>query len=191
MIDLLTGKVAAEAEDYLVVMVGGVGIRVYATRTARQNIENDLIYLFTHLIVREDALTLYGFADGEERDIFEILLTVSGVGPRLALMILNTLSREHLQNAVVREEPDILTRVPGIGKKTAQKIVFELKDKISRKLGQQPMPLISAVDEDVIAALTALGYSIIEAQTALQSIPRDAPNDVGERIRLALQYFAS
>ena len=189
MIDLISGTVVAESDDYFVVMVGGVGLRVYATRSSRDNLDGKQIRLHTHLIVREDSLTLYGFADEDERKLFEILLGVSGIGPRLALMVLNTLSREHLQTAIIQEKPEILSRVPGIGKKTAQKIIFELKDKLGDAILDRTFP-ISDIDADVIAALTALGYSIVEAQSALQSIPSDAPNEVEERVRLALQYFA-
>ncbi|MBZ0309991.1 MAG: Holliday junction branch migration protein RuvA, partial [Anaerolineae bacterium] len=152
--------------------------------------EHGQVDLFTTLIVREDALTLYGFPDAQEREIFEILLKVNGVGPRLAVAILNTLSIDQLRGAVSRETPEILTRVPGIGKKTAQKIVLELKDKIGWKLGLDAAPIITSdVDSDVLATLTALGYSIVEAQSAIQSIPRDAPEDIEERVRLALLYF--
>jgi holliday junction DNA helicase RuvA len=188
MIDIVSGTVAAEGKDYLVVMVGGVGLHVFVTRTVLERLDGATVTLQTHLIVREDALSLYGFVDEEERLLFQTLLTVNGVGPKLALTILSTITREQLQSAVAREEADVLTRVPGIGKKTAQKIVFELKDKIGGSLLDRPI-VISDVDADVLAALTSLGYSIVEAQSALQSIPRDAPNEVEERIRLALQYF--
>ncbi|MCB9436080.1 MAG: Holliday junction branch migration protein RuvA [Anaerolineales bacterium] len=190
MIDIIAGQVVAEGDNYLVVMVGGVGIRVYVSRSARQQIDHsNYVTLHTHLIVREDALTLYGFADEEERGLFVVLLGVTGVGPRLAITILSTLSRDQLQGAIGQEKPDVLTRVPGIGKKTAQKIVFELKDKLGASFLDQLVP-INDIDSDVIATLTALGYSVVEAQTALQSIPADAPQEVEERVRLALQYFA-
>jgi Holliday junction DNA helicase RuvA len=145
--------------------------------------------LYTHLVVREDDLSLYGFADQDERALFETLLKVSGIGPRIALAIISTLTVERLKNAVAREEPEVLTRVPGIGKKLAQKLILELKDKlaIDHVTG---LAAISDIDTDVLAALTSLGYSVVEAQTAIQAIPRDAPNDVEERVRLALQYFA-
>lgn len=188
MIDVIYGTVVTEGDDYFVVMVGGIGVRVYATRASRGNLDGKQIRLHTHLIVREDSLTLYGFADEDERKLFEILIGVSGIGPRLGLMVLNTLSREHLQTAIIQEKPEILSRVPGIGKKTAQKIIFELKDKLGDAILDRTFP-ISDIDADVIAALTALGYSIVESQSALQSIPADAPNEVEERVRLALQYF--
>jgi Holliday junction DNA helicase RuvA len=189
MIDIVTGRVVDQGDDFVVVMVGGIGLRIHVTRNVLQNIDHHNAEIYTHLVVREDLLALYGFIDQQERLMFETLIGVSGVGPRLGLQILSTLNREHLQNAVLREEPEVLTRVPGIGKKTAQKIVFELKDKLRDTLGEAPV-LISDVDADVISALTGLGYSIIEAQSALQSIPPDAPQDVETRIVLALDYFA-
>ncbi len=191
MIDIISGKVVVEGENYLVIMLGGqIGLRVYTTRAARQQVDStNNVTLHTYLIVREDDLTLYGFASEDERELFRILLGISGISPRLAVMTLSTLSREQLHNAVASEEPALLTRVPGIGKKTAQKVIFELKDKLRYTLADQLAP-INEVDTDVIATLTALGYSIVEAQAALQSIPADAPMEVEERVRLALQYFA-
>lgn len=191
MIDRITGQVAAATESYLVVMVGGVGLRVRTPTTVRDALgdRGQPVTLYTHLAVREDDLTLYGFAEPEERALFEILIGVTGVGPRIGLAVLSTLSVEHLQNAVAREEPETLTRVPGIGKKLAQKLVFELKDKIAVDVSTG-IAAISDIDTDVLATLTALGYSVVEAQAALQAIPRDAPQDVEERVRLALDYFA-
>jgi Holliday junction DNA helicase RuvA len=190
MIDILTGQVAVIGDQHLVVMIGGVGLRVNIPRSVREMVDGrgQTITLYTHLAVREDALTLYGFTDHDERALFETLLSVSGVGPRLALAIISTLSVAQLQNAVAREEPEILIRVPGIGKKLAQRLALELKD----KLAIEPATGLSAIsdsDADVLAALTALGYSVVEAQAALQAIPRDAPPDVETRVLLALQYF--
>ncbi len=191
MIDMLSGQVAALGDDYVVLLVGGVGLRVYVPRTVFDTVSGrgQALTLYTHLVVREDALLLYGFPDEEERSLFETLITVSGVGPRLAVSILGALSVEHLHNAVASESPEILTRVPGIGKKLAQKLVFELKDKLKTTL-PGGLAAISDVDTDVLATLTALGYSVVEAQAAVQSIPRDAPDDVETRVRLALEYFS-
>lgn len=191
MIDSISGQVARLEKDAVVVLVGGVGLRVVVSRSVFELVTGvgAAVTLFTHLIVREEELSLYGFASEEERTMFEILLTVSGVGPRSAIAILSTLSLDQLRNAVGREEAAILTRVPGIGKKTAEKIVFELKSKLRTDMLPE-LAALADTDADVIAALTALGYSIVEAQTAIQSIPRDAPKDVETRIRLALQYFS-
>lgn len=186
MIDQVTGQIAKLDKDSVVVLVGGVGLRIRTPRTALTGGIGQPITLFTHLIVREDDLSLYGFATEEERTVFETLITVSGVGPRTGLAILSTLSIDHLRNAVAGEQPEILTRVPGIGKKTAEKIIFELRGKMRAETG---LIAINDTDADVLAALTALGYSIVEAQSAIQSIPRDAPQDIESRVMLALQYF--
>jgi holliday junction DNA helicase RuvA len=133
---------------------------------------------------------LFGFATTTEREVFEILLSVNGVGPKLALAVLSTLSIDNLRNAVIGDRADILTRVPGIGKKTAQKVVIELKDKLKLGLDTAPVSAFDDVNSDVLDALVVLGYSIVEAQTAIQSLPIDAPHNVEDRVRLALQYFA-
>jgi holliday junction DNA helicase RuvA len=191
MIDIISGKVVMEQKDALVVMVGGVGLRLHITRAARQQVDADNnVTLYTHLAVREDDMTLYGFADEDERELFTMVTSVSGIGPRLGLQMLSTLNRDQLRRAIAEEHSELLTQVPGIGKKTAKKIVFELKDKIKATVLETLTSPVSDVDADVIASLTALGYSIVEAQSALQSIPPDTPDDIQERLRLALQYFA-
>jgi Holliday junction DNA helicase RuvA len=142
------------------------------------------------LIVREDSLTLYGFASEEQRALFETLLGVNGVGPKLALAVLSYISPDLLRKAVGQEQPELLDRIPGVGKKTAEKIVFHLKDKIGVGVPMGVGVKLDESDTEIIGALTALGYSLVEAQAALQSIPKDAPKDMEERVRLALQYFA-
>jgi Holliday junction DNA helicase RuvA len=191
MIDVVSGQVVSVDKTSVVVMVGGIGLRVNVPKTVFDvvNGPGHPVTLFTHLAVREEALALYGFLTEEERGLFETLIGVPGVGPKLAIAILSTLSIDHLRSAVGREEPEVLTRVPGIGKKTAEKLVFELKGKMGTGL-LPGIAMLSDTDSDVIAALTSLGYSIVEAQSAIQSIPRDAPKDVETRIRLALEYFS-
>ncbi len=191
MIDIVSGQVVSQDKNWIVLMVGGVGLRVYVPKTVFDVIEGPghTITLFTHLAVREDSLTLYGFPAEEDRELFELLLSVSGVGPKLGLSILSTISLDHIKNAVARDEADVLTRVPGIGKKTAEKIVFELKGKMGKAVSLGLAPFNDA-DGDVISALTGLGYSVVEAQSAVQAIPRDAPKDFETRLRLALAYFS-
>jgi holliday junction DNA helicase RuvA len=195
MIERLLGPVAKIVskpnETAIVLMVGGAGLYVRVPKTALDSMPNvgDTLTLYTHLTVREDDISLYGFTSEEERAIFEVLISVSGVGPKMALAILGTLSAEQLRNAVGREDAALLTRVPGIGKKTAEKIIFELKGKLKVSGVMAELAGLSDTDSDVIAALTALGYSVVEAQSAVQNIPRDAPKDVESRITLALQYF--
>lgn len=190
MIASIQGKVIHTGSLSLVVLVGGVGVEVLVPHSTLERISGGDIFLHTRLIVREDALSLYGFNTESERELFDILLKVNGVGPRLALAILSTMSIDNLRNAVMSERAELLTRVPGIGKKTAQKIVLELKDKLKFGLEAMPAELGDDLNTDVMDALTALGYSVIEAQMAVQSLPSSAPKDIEERIRLALQYFS-
>ncbi len=189
MIASVSGKVVAIGERHLIIEVGGIGLQIEVPTRVRDQAEiGRPIRLLTHLSVRDDGLALYGFPDDESKAVFEVLIGLSGIGPRSAMAILSALSPDLLRQAVIDERPDVLAGVPGIGRKTAAKIIFELKD----KFGKAEMPeleRLSALDADVIDALTALGYSIAEAQAAVQSLGPDAPESVEERVRLALQYF--
>src|SRR5947207_15118210 len=129
MIDIVSGQVASIDKASIVVMIGGVGLRVNVPKTVFEVVTGvgHLVTLYTYLAVREDSLTLYGFLTEEDRHLFEVLLSISGVGPKMGLAILSTLSVDHLKSAVAREEFDILTLVSGVGKKTAEKVIFELK----------------------------------------------------------------
>ena len=178
--------------SFLVVEVGGVGYKVVVPASVFDELDGvgRGVFLHTYLIVREDALTLYGFSSEDQRALFELLLTVQGVGPRLALAVLSSLSIDVLRRAVAQEQAEVLDRVPGVGRKTAEKIVFALKDKLGAGAGLAALELVSDLDTEVVGALTALGYSIVEAQAALQSIPKGQGQDVEDRIRLALQYFS-
>lgn len=176
----------------IVVRVGGVGLDIAVPTTVLNKLGpiGQPVELATYLVVRDDSLTLYGFASEEEKAVFELLLGVPGIGPRLALAVLNVLSPGALADAIQHDEPEIIARVPGLGKKTAQKIVLELKGKLVPEGVPASLAAVSTLDTEVIEALTAMGFSLVEAQAALQSIPRDAPEDLEERVRLALGYFA-
>jgi Holliday junction DNA helicase RuvA len=190
MIASLRGVVQRLGEGRLVIEIGGVGLEVAVpSGYLRQNIEvGETVFLYTHLIVREDSLSLYGFPSTEQRALFMDLMSVSGVGPRLALAILSHLSADVLRSAVVNNQPGVLSQVPGVGKKTAEKLVFNLKDRLEApELAAEP---IDGLDTEVVSVLTALGYSVVEAQSAVQSIPSDETDDIEERVRLALRYFA-
>jgi Holliday junction DNA helicase RuvA len=190
MIATLRGEITQIEDNAVILEVGGVGMRVFVPAPLREKLSaGEVVLLQTHLVVREDSLTLYGFETGSDRQLFLLLLGVDGVGPKVALSVLSTLSLDAVQRAVFSDEPDLLSRVPGVGKKTAQKIALYLKDKMKPVSGLEKIASMSDTDSEVLAALTALGYSVIEAQTALQSIPRDAPDDVEERLRMALGYF--
>jgi len=192
MIALLEGSVAHKEEGRLILQVGAVGVWVFVPRQlAEQAKIGQALALHTHLVVREDSLSLYGFATAEERDLFVLLLGVNGVGPRLALSVISTLSPSALRRAVFQEQPEIIGRVPGVGKRTAQKILLHLQGRITPQEDLvDAVADLAEVDTEVLDALVALGYSVVEAQSALQSIPKDAPQDVEERLRLALQYFS-
>ncbi len=192
MIGRLSGTVWATEGDVLVLRVGGVGVLVHVPpqTLARLSEVGQPVELFTHLCVRENDLTLYGFLTGEEAALFRLVLSVAGVGPKTALAILSTLTPDALRQAVLRDEPALLARVPGIGLKTAKAIIFHLKDRLSPLGVASAGPAIGEADAEVIGALTGLGFSLVEAQTALQSLPRDRELPLEERIRLALAYFA-
>lgn len=183
------GEIFHCGDDHLVIQMGGLGVKVFVpAAVAREHRPGERIFLHTHFIVREDAWLLYGFENEVEREYFLLLLGVNGVGPRLAMQVVSTLAIDTLRKAVLAEQADIIGRVPGVGKKTAQKIILYLQDKVGSGGTLTGMP-VSNVDSEVLDALTALGYSVVEAQTAIQSIPRGASEDVEERLRLALQFF--
>jgi Holliday junction DNA helicase RuvA len=189
----LTGTIAATGEDYVVVEVGGVGFRVSVPQTLLdvQVQAGQEVTLFTHLHVRENELALYGCGSEEELAIFRLLLGVTGIGPKVALSILSFLPPDRLQAAIAQEDVTTLARVPGIGPKTARKLVFDLKDKVAiEAIPGERRPILTEADADLIAALTTLGYSVAEAQEAIRSLPRETL-PLEERVRLALAYFAS
>jgi holliday junction DNA helicase RuvA len=191
MIASLMGKVQDVLPDSLVVQVGGVGLQVFVPAATRdRHHSGDNLFLHTYLVVRQDLLTLYGFETRDERDFFILLLGVNGVGPKLSLGVLSVLSPDAIRRAVFHEQAEVFSRVPGVGKKTAQKILLQLQDRVPMAPGLEPFGMPSDLDTQVVEALTTLGYSVVEAQAAVQSIPRDAPEDVEERLRLALAYFA-
>ena len=148
----------------------------------------DLLYLYTYMLVREDNISLYGFASLEEKQLFLQFLAVGGIGPKLSLAILSSLSIDNIRSAILSEKPDYFSRVPGIGKKTAQKIIIQMQGKLPEGEGLG-VRSITDVDDAVVDALISLGYSVVEAQTALQTIPKDTPDDVESKLRVALQYF--
>jgi Holliday junction DNA helicase RuvA len=191
MIASLSGKIIQIEPDSIVIDVGGVGLQVHIPSPVKDYMHpGESVYLYTYLVVRQDALTLYGFDTKEGREYFHLLLSVNGIGPKLGLSILSVLTPDAIRRAVFNEQADVFSRVPGIGKKTAQKILLYLHDRIKAIEGLEPIAMMSDLDTEVLSALTALGYSVVEAQAALQSIPREAPQVVEEHLRLALQYFA-
>jgi holliday junction DNA helicase RuvA len=193
MISRLRGNVLSIRPPAAVLDVHGVGFKLTCSQAAldtlKVGLEGDL---HTHLVVREDDLSLYGFVSEEEAGLFQLLMSVQGIGARTAIAMLSKLSPEQLTEAITRQQPDTLARVPGIGKKTAEKIIFALKGKLGGLDAIPGSPAavpLSAADTEVIAALTSLGYSVAEAQSALGSLPRDEKLDLEEKLRRSLAYF--
>ena len=190
MIGSLCGRIKAIRESSLIIDVGGVGFRVFVVEslldgTARVG---QTIELFTYLCVRENNLSLYGFHSLEAHDLFVTLLGVSGIGPRTALAILSSFSPETLRGAIASGDASALTHIPGIGRKTAQRLILDLRDKI----GMAAEPWVAAPlqegDADVINALTSLGYSLSEAHNALAAVS-ETTKEVDERILAALRFL--
>jgi Holliday junction DNA helicase RuvA len=192
VIATLSGRVQEINPDSVIVEVGGVGLLVYVPAPLRASLRpGESVFMHTYLVVRQDLLSLYGFESREGREFFNLLLGVNGVGPRLALAVLSSLSTDAIRRAVFHEQDEVFARVPGVGKKTAQKIMLHLQDRIPGEAGLEPLARFSDVDGEVLAALTSLGYSVVEAQAALQTIPPETAQEVEERLRIALQYFAT
>ena len=192
MIASVIGEVKSVEHGALVLEVGGVGLRVAVPDSVieGETMVGMAVQLWTHLLVRQDAITLYGFADKEQLALFEMLLKASGVGPKMALAILSGLPVDGLRTAVTQERPELLSQIPGVGIKTARKIIFYLQDKIELGGTLSEVIVVNEQDIDLTAALTALGYSVREAQSALQAIEFDASDELEERIRLALKYLS-
>lgn len=192
MIASVRGTLEARSADAVVVAVGGFSLRllVPASTLARLGPVGETVCLQTHLYVREDNLALYGFATAEELQLFELLLTVTGVGPRLALALLSGAPVDTLRLAIGTGNADLLTGIPGIGKKLAGRIVLELKGRVDVRGVPAPAVAAATADAEVLAALTGLGYSVADAQSAIQTLPADQSLTVEEKIVLALRHFS-
>lgn len=197
MIAALRGTLLAVGADYAVIEAGGVGYQVWTPRGVLRQLGQigDEARLHTFMLVREDALLLYGFATLAERSFFELLLTVTGVGPRVALSLMSAMSLDQLQIAIASENSAVLAQVPGIGKKTAARLILELKSKINLAAVAPALdsaaPGVSRVNAEVMDVLQSLGYSAAEAQSAVAALPSDAPMELEERLRLVLRSFGS
>jgi Holliday junction DNA helicase RuvA len=187
------GVVEEKGEDWLIVTVGGFGLSLSVPATTAGALkEGASAALFTHLHVREDALTLYGFATRDDLGLFEQLISVSGVGPRVALGVLSAMDSAQAAAAIVSGRAEALRRVPGVGQKTAERIVLELRDKVRPPEGDTARiePPAAKVDADVVAALMALGYSQTEAAAAAETLGDGAETmPLEDKIRAALRAF--
>ena len=189
MIGRLTGTLAALSPPQLLVDVGGVGYELDVPMSTFYNLPaiGERVSLLTHFVVREDAQQLFGFLSAEERNTFRLLIKISGVGPRTALSILSGLSVAELAQAISMQEAGRLVKVPGIGKKTAERLLLELKGKLGPDLAA-PASAVSDAQADIVQALVALGYSERDAAAAMKSLP--AGVGVADGIRQALKSLS-
>ena len=188
MIACLSGTVRRKDLNAIIVDVSGVGYKVLVTtETALEAAPSSPIFLWTHLVVRETSLELFGFLDKETLDIFELLITISGIGPKTALGILNVATPSMLRQAVASEDITYLTRVSGIGKKNAEKIVLELKDKLKTTDADKSVNI--RAEGDVLEALISLGYSERDTRDALKKVPKEVEG-TSERVKAALKLLS-
>jgi Holliday junction DNA helicase RuvA len=187
----LQGKLESLGADWAIINVGGIGFQVYLPTSVLSSLGavGDEVRLYTYLHLREDNVALYGFASSEELSLFQMLIGVSGLGPRLALAMLSTMNTEQLTMAIATGSADLLTTVPGVGKKMASRLILELKEKIGAGWVITPTTELARENADVITALTSLGYSATEATKAVATLSPSPDLQLEEKIKLALQYL--
>ena len=192
MIASLNGVVQFSLPDGIVINVNGVGylVHVPAPLLDKARVGDKVSFCIFH-VVRQDTSALYGFDNLEGREFFQHLIGVGGIGPKLALNILSHMNPDAIRRAVFSEQSDLFARVPGVGKRTAQKIQLYLQDRVTKIEGMIVGTGQDEVDTEVLEALTALGYSVVEAQAAIQSIPKETSDNIEDRLRHALNYFSS
>ncbi|MBX5456246.1 MAG: Holliday junction branch migration protein RuvA [Thermogemmatispora sp.] len=191
MIASIHGILEAQREDHLIIRVGGFGLRVFVPASTRNRFSTpgSEVSLYTHLHVREDGLALYGFAEEAERDMFELLIGVSGVGPKVALALLSVLDAPTFYRAIAQEDVQLLARAPGVGKKLAGRLVLELKGKVPA-IAPGTASAGGIRRSEVLEALVGLGYSPAAAQAAIARLPQDQNLTLEEQITLALRSLA-
>jgi Holliday junction DNA helicase RuvA len=191
MIASIHGVLEAQREDHLIVRVGGFGVRVYvpASTLNRYSTPGAEITLYTYLHVREDGLALYGFSEEGERAMFEQLMTVSGVGPKVALALLSVIDPPTFYRAIAQEDTQLLARAPGVGKKLAGRLILELKGKLP-PLETSAGAATGVRRSEVLEALVGLGYSTAAAQAAIARLPQDQNLTLEQQITLALRSLA-
>jgi Holliday junction DNA helicase RuvA len=191
MIEIIKGTVVERDDKSVTVLIGGMGIRVWTTNKVVSKTQvGENIQLFTDLNLRETEISLYGFDNAQERNMYRALLKVNGVGPKAAMAIISALTLSEINNAIQTNNSDRFARVPGIGKKTAQKLILFLQDSLDFENVIQLDPTTASINSDLMEALVGLGYSVIEAQSCIQSLPADTPDDLESKLRIALQHFS-
>ncbi len=193
MIASLAGKVESIGGEGAVINVGGVGFKVFMPTSdiAALGKPGQEVKVYTHLHVREDNISLYGFSSTEGLWLFETLIGVTGLGPKLSLALLSAMSPEQITTAIATGSVDMLDMVPGIGKKVANRIILELKEKIGAGWVITPATQVAQENTDVLAALTTLGYSAGEAVKAVAGLPDNPKLKLEEKVKLALQFLGS
>ena len=191
MIAGINGKLESLSSDWAIIDVGGISFQVYTSTSTLSTLGaiGKEVRLHTHLHLREDNATLYGFASAEERELFQTLIGVSGLGPKLAIAMLSAMNVERLTMAIATGSTDLLTAIPGIGKKMAQRVVLELKEKIGAGWVTTPAAGLAQENAEVVSALTSLGYSAAEATRAVATLPPSSDLSLEEKIKLALGHF--
>ena len=191
MISSLRGNIDAVSTDSLIVNVNGVGFKVSVPTSVLSELGmvGREVKLYTHLHVREDDLSLYGFSSIDELKLFETLISVSGLGPKTALGMLSAMSADQVAMAIASGSVEILTTIPGIGKKTADRLILELKDKVGGVMISSPAGRAAQENADVVTALVSLGYSVQETTRAVNSLPAGKKLSLEEKVKLALQYL--
>lgn len=185
MIAKLRGKIEYLKDNYIVVNVNDVGYKVYlSVYTFGKVSGKETVELFIHTYVREDILALYGFLTREELEMFELLISISGIGPKAGMGILSIATPKTIKTAILNEDPSILTKVSGIGKKTAERVILELRNKVADISVSDKEEAV--VDSDAIEALVSMGYTVTEAREVLKTVPKDI-KDAGEKIKMALR----
>ena len=191
MIATLEGTLAYRGDDSVIINIGGIGFRVYVSSSTSSQLGavKGRVSLYTHLHVREDNISLYGFASSEELALFKNLISVSGIGSKLALAMLSAFNPEQLIVGITSGDIDLLSRAPGVGRKMASRLVVELRGKLEKEWKDVALPL-APESADVIAALTGLGYSVAEATKAISRLPDPDGLSLEEKIKMALQQLA-
>ncbi|HXZ95350.1 MAG TPA: Holliday junction branch migration protein RuvA [Dehalococcoidia bacterium] len=191
MIATLEGILEYRGDDSVIINVGGIGFRIFVPSSTLSQLGADRgrVFLYTHLHVREDNISLYGFASSEELALFKNLISVSGIGAKLALALLSAFNTEQLVMAIIGGDIDLLCQAPGIGKKIAGRLVVELRGKLEKEWKEVSIPL-APESADVIAALTGLGYSVAEATKAMSKLSYSEGLSLEDKIKMALQQMA-
>ncbi len=196
MITYLKGIIAFKTPTYIVVETAGVGYHVHISLHTYAQVEKlETVKILTHLVVREDSHTLYGFAEEPERQLFMLLISVSGIGPSTAQVMLSSMTPDEVRSAIISENAAALARVKGIGPKTAKRIILDLKDKLVKDSGETPLTILpqgNTIREEALSALVALGFSRIEVQKTLNTILKEQPaiSNVEELIKMALRQLS-